>query len=69
MSSSNDERESIAVNLPDDVASVFARYPEYRKAYEALTAEQKHDLIRWIESASDPEHRRQRLDTTIRSLR
>ena len=69
LSPPNDQADAPTVQLADDFASALDRFPDYRKAFEALSPQEKHDLIRWIESARDPEHRRRRLDMIVRSLR
>lgn len=56
-------------DLPEDLKRVLAYVPDVRKAFHGLSPAQKQDLVRWIESAIDPRHRRQRLDMALRSLR
>ncbi len=61
-------RRSLSVS-PEDLESTLARSPEYRRAFDGLSPEQKQDLVQWIKTARDLDHRKQRLDTTVRSLR
>ena len=66
---SGDNADAALRGLPGDLVSALERLPDNRKAFEALSPQEKQDLIRWIESARDSEHRKQRIDMTIRSLR
>ncbi len=57
------------IKLPEDLTRAVALDPGYRRAFEVLSSNQKEDLVGWIESASDPTHRRRRIDMAVRSLR
>jgi uncharacterized protein YdeI (YjbR/CyaY-like superfamily) len=56
-------------SLPEELESILIRDPGARRAFESLSTNEVHDLARWIESATDPEHREQRIDLVIESLR
>jgi len=65
----HERRRVLVIKLPEDLTRALALDPGYPRAFEALSPNQKEDLVGWIESASDPTHRRRRVDMAVRSLR
>ncbi|MBA2311335.1 MAG: YdeI/OmpD-associated family protein [Actinobacteria bacterium] len=57
------------IALPDDLKRALALSPERQRAFQGLSTKAKADLVTWIETARDRDHRRRRIDMAVLSLR
>ncbi|MFT4081088.1 MAG: YdeI/OmpD-associated family protein [Nocardioides sp.] len=63
------DTEPVTVTEPDDLAAALAQDPVAGAAYGRLTASQRRQHVRAIESAKRPETRLRRIRQAIESLR
>lgn len=62
------DTEERVVELPDDLAALFAQNPEAKARYDKLSYTHRKEYVQWIIEAKKPETRQNRLYKTIEML-
>lgn len=62
------DTEERIVELPDDLAALFAANPEAKDRYDKLSYSHRKEYAQWITDAKKPETRQNRLQKTIEML-
>ena len=62
------DSEERVVELPDDLAALFAANPEAKARYDKLSYSHRKEYAQWIAEAKKPETRQNRLQKTIEML-
>ncbi|QUQ67326.1 YdeI/OmpD-associated family protein [Kutzneria sp. CA-103260] len=57
------------VEVPADLAAVFAADPEAQRLFDGLPFTHRKEYVRWIEEAKKPETRQNRLGKTVERLK
>lgn len=62
------DTEERIVEIPDDLAALFAEHPDAKALYDRLSFTNRKEYSRWITDAKKPETRAGRLQKTIAML-
>ncbi len=62
------DTEERIVELPEELAALFAENPEAQARYDKLSYTHRKEYVQWINEAKRPETRRNRLHKTVEML-